>query len=204
MAASVSVRKFVAGKYVEMGGMEPEALDSILVPISIAASALGIEQTTVRAHVRQGKLDEVIVDCDGMLVKGVSLGSIQKTLAERKRKVQKLAEEIKPLLWSRAADPIEYGQLMSMVGMSSNNPHHRDMIGRALGCLSEESNSTHKFLISALVVLKGRRLPIEVFFRLAEELGLKKRSMSDERFWNEEMSRIRKGLGIRGNRERDV
>ena len=203
MVKARSVRNFDAHVYVQLGGIKPKALSNILVPISIAAAALGIEQTTVRSHIRQGKLNEVVVDCDGLLVKGVSLGSIQETLTERETKVQNLADEVEPLIWHRGAVPIEYGELMSMVGMSSNNPHHRDMIGRALGRLSEQSKESHDFLISALVVLKGSGRPNDIFFTLAEELGQKKRSMSNERFWNEEIARIRDGLGILDDEDED-
>lgn len=197
MAVTKKARTFDANEYVELGGIKTKALSNILVPISIAASALGIEQTTVRAHIRQGKLNEIIVDCGGLLVKGVSLGSIQETLAERETKVQNLADELEPLIWHRQGQTIEYGELMGMVGMSSNNPHHRDLIGRALGRLSEQSFSSYGFMISALVVLKSSQRPNEIFYELAHQIGAKKRSMSNERFWSEDMARIAEWIGPR-------
>lgn len=188
-------RTLTAQEYAELGGPSNKARYSILVPISIAATVLEIEQTTVRAHVRQGKLREVVVDCDGSLVKGVALGSLQDVLAEREDAVRALTERLEPIIWHRGCNTIEYGELMPFVDMSTQNPHHRDMIGRALGKMSLESYRDRGFMISALVVLKATQRPNDIFFRFAEEIGAKKQSMSDERFWHEELERIRDWFG---------
>lgn len=188
-------RTLTAQEYAELGGPSNKARYSILVPISIASTVLEIEQTTVRAHIRQGKLREVVVDCDGSLVKGVALGSLHDVLAEREDAVQELTERLEPIIWHRGCNTIEYGELMPFVDMSTQNPHHRDMIGRALGKMSLKSYRDHGFMISALVVLKSSQRPNEIFFRFAEDIGAKKKSMGDERFWQKELDRIKDWFG---------
>ena len=195
-ATARKTRAFTAKEYADFAdGLSIRARKSIMVPVSVAAAALGYEQTTIRAHIRQGKLREVAIDCDGLIVKGVAIGSIQDVLKTREEAVASLAEELHPYLWHRGAQTIEYGELMSMVGMSSNNPHHRDMIGRALGHMSAESQLSHKFMISALVVLKATGRPNDSFFHYAEIIGAKPGKKSNERFWREDIARIKAWAG---------
>ena len=195
-ATTRKTRTFTAIEYADFAdGLSIRARKSIMVPVSVAAAALGYEQTTIRAHIRQGKLREVAIDCDGLVVKGVAIGSIQDVLKAREDAVASLAEELHQYLWHRGAQPIEYGELMPLVSMSSNNPHHRDMIGRALGYMSKESQLSHGFMISALVVLKATGRPNDSFFHYAEIIGAKPAKKSNERFWKEDMARIKSWAG---------
>jgi hypothetical protein len=187
---------FSADDYVEEFGAGAKAKNATLVPVTIAAAALGCEPTTVRAHIRQGKLDEVAVNCGEITVKGVTLGSLNAALESRREETAALADRIKPILWSRGGEPIEYGELMGRVGLSSHNPGHRAMLGRALARLSRRSlKPPNNILISALVVLKATHRPPPAFFRLAEELKAKKKSIADELFWQDEIGRIRDWSG---------
>ncbi|WP_143105841.1 hypothetical protein [Brevundimonas viscosa] len=180
-----------AEEYVELGRFDERAAKSILVPISIAADALGYEQTTVRAHVRQGKLAEIVVACGDHKVKGVTLASIREALEARSARIDDLKEPLRDIIWHNGPHSIEYKKVMEGVGLSSSNPHDRRLIGAALDGLSKESFEREGFLISALVVLKSSGRPSEGFYKLARSLGLGG-GKDDEAIWQAQMRLIRR------------
>lgn len=189
------IRSYEAGEYVEAIGSGPSRKDITLIPITIAAAALDVMPTTARAYVRQGILKEVAVVCGDATVKGVTLGSLHAELKKRSDRVSELVDDLETILWNEGGRPMEYGEVMPRVGLSTSNPHHRSLMGAALGQLSEASFKSHGFMISSIVVLKSNGRPNPSFFDLAHAIGAKKRSMGDERFWQEDRQRIRDHFG---------
>jgi hypothetical protein len=190
MAKNVA-RVWTSEEYVELGWIDDRAAKDVMVPVAVAADVLGYETVTVRAHIRQGKLNEVAILCAGHTVKGISLASVRSALADRASRIKAVKEAVSQIVWHTGGNLIEYADLMDSVGLSSRNPHDRRLIGAALDSLSTDSLSDEGFLISALVVLKATKRPSEGFFKLAREKGLLDGS-DEEADWQAQMRLIRR------------
>ncbi|MFA4937827.1 hypothetical protein [Brevundimonas sp.] len=182
--------EWTAEEYIDLGRIDDRSAKHVLVPVAVAAKSLGYEQPTIRAHVRQGKLTEIIIDCDGHKVKGIALASIREALRAREARIADLKEPIRDVIWHTGSETVEYGKLMAAVGLSSNNPHDRRLIGSALDGLSRDSLKCEGFLISALVVLKSTGRPSDGFYKLARINGLGQ-NQSDDVIWHNQMRLIR-------------
>ena len=174
-------------------GASPDAY----LPIPMAAAALGVEPTTVRRYLKEGKLRPFDVthsaECGEELDRwaGVSAVSVQKMIEDRKREYQKLADRILPILEKQKGRPIQYGELMEKVDLSWRNPHHRRITGEALGWgISERTLKERGFMLSALVVSKDTGRPNESFFWFGKSLGAVRPNQDEISFWKSQMNKI--------------
>lgn len=170
----------------------------VFIPIPFAASILGVEQTTVRAYVRSGQLDPLLLTSEyDEKWSGVSARSLLGEVRAREKVVNDLVEPVMADLKALGGELIEYGVLMPKHGLSANNPHHRGLIAMVLGEISTRSWNEHDVLLSAQVVRKDTKLPSEPFFDLAIHLG----AMEEDEEWGVFMKRhIKKirGLAAKG------
>jgi hypothetical protein len=164
----------------------------VFVPIPFAASALGIEQTTIRAYVRTGQLKAFLLTSEwNEKWTGVSARSLLKELNGRDQQVADLVDPIMYELTELGGERIEYGKLMPKFGLSASNPHHRNLIGQVLGKVSERSYDKHKVMLSVQVVRKHDQLPSEPFFDLAIQLGAMRDETDHEDFVKRQIRKIR-------------
>lgn len=164
------------------------------VPVPIAAAAMGVQPTTVRAYVRSGVLSEVTITSGDEVWRGITLGSLYGELQRRQEKIDEIVDEIRPFLLERGPQLIEYGELMELVGLSWRKPNDRDLIGKALGELSKQTleNPDMKFLISANVVSKNTQRPNSSLYYYGGILGAVEDDESEEEFWQRQMTKIKK------------
>ena len=76
---------------------------------------------------------------------------------------------------------VYYEDIMPLVGLSWQNPHHRKEIGRMLCTISKDEVTQRRPMLSVLVVQKSNHLPSGSFFDLAQKLG-RQGSEDDETF----------------------
>ena len=185
--AGVDVRNYLLGLSAALRATD------VFIPIPFAASALGIEQTTVRAYVRSGQLKPFLLTSEwDEKWAGISARSLLKELQARDKQVTDLIEPIATELKKLGGERIEYGKLMPKFGLSANNPHHRNLIGIVLGKVSERSYVEHKkVLLSVQVVRKNNHLPSEPFFQLAVGLRVMREGADQEDFVKQHLKKIR-------------
>lgn len=155
-----------------LGGLKKALpLADVFIPVPFAATALGVEQTTVRAYIRSGQLEalNVMSEYDEKWP-GVSARSLLKEMATREKVIDDLVAPATQLLMELAGQLVEYGVFMTKLGLSAANPHHRSLIARVLGRVSEQSKDEYGILLSAQVVRKNNHLPSDPFFDLAVHL----------------------------------
>jgi hypothetical protein len=185
-AVGIDVRDYLLG----LGGALKSA--DVFIPIPFAASALGIEQTTIRAYVRSGQLKPFLLTSEwDEKWTGVSGRSLLKELQARDQQVADLVDPIIYDLKELGGERIEYGKLMPKFGLSANNPHHRNLIGQVLGEVSKRSYDEHKVMLSVQVVRKHDQLPSEPFFDLAVGLGAMREDTDHEEFVKRHLRKIR-------------
>lgn len=165
----------------------------VAVPYPVAAAALGVEQTTVRAYVRSGQLDPFVLTSAESDERWpcVSARSLLQDVEQRDRQINDLVEPVLAALVKLKGDTIEYAKLMPQFGLSAQNPHHRLLIAKVLGEVSYRTHKSHGVLLTAVVVRKGEGIPSEPFFWLAEELNYLKPGGDLQSFWNRHIAKIR-------------
>lgn len=189
---AVDVRSYL---YSLEGGLK---IADAFIPTPFAASALGVEQTTVRAYMRNAQLEPFMITSEWEEAwTGVSARSLLKELKRRDQVVTDLIEPIMLDLKQLGGELIEYGKLMPKHGLSASNPHHRNLIGVVLGEVSKRSYADHKVLLSVQVVRKQDHMPSEPFFDLAVDLGAMREGVDHDEFTKSHLKKVR-ALAARG------
>jgi len=82
-----------------------------------------------------------------------------------------------------------YAGLAALVGLDVDGPENRRRLADILRAVNTHEVSQGRPMLSAVVVLKGRKLPGRGFFDLARELG-RYHGGDREAFWREELQRV--------------
>jgi hypothetical protein len=137
-----------------------------LMPIPMVADLFDITGAGVSARVRNGSLKDIRVGGSRYIL----LESVFDTLS----KFEKDVETVRRYLEAQArmgVASVEYGPVMSLVGMSPGISADRTKIGRILGAVSVGTIRDGKGLLTAIVHLKGTKMPSEKgFFDLVDSL----------------------------------
>ncbi len=91
-----------------------------------------------------------------------------------KKQGHKMHEAIYERLKQVARDQtiITYSEIAPLAGLNMSSPADRSRSSRILGEISTYEQEQGRPMLSAVVVLREKKLPGEGFFRLAKELGL--------------------------------
>lgn len=162
------------------------------VQVSLAAEFLGVTPAMVNDLVRSKSLDAVIVTGNTKSWKGVLISSLIAYTTNREEGAASTINKVRIILGdcARKGEKIAYSDLMGKVGMSSTNPHHRRLIGEYLGKISSESYDNERFMLSALAVLMNTKMPNEIFFNLAKDLGAMDEEDDENIFYNSQLKKI--------------
>lgn len=177
----MSRTKFSSKKsYLDALKDNPEFL--AFVPISMAAELAGVKRSTANDLVQSKKLTKITVQEDGIKWSGIQIKSLIEYLGASADNVEDTRKKVARILerCGKDEETIEYGILLSQIGMTHKNPQHRKMIGSILGEISTRSWNDYEFMLSALAVNKTTGMPNDSFFILAEQLGAIENSDDDE------------------------
>ncbi|MGU3496113.1 hypothetical protein ACLBXM_18890 [Xanthobacteraceae bacterium A53D] len=139
-----------------------------VIPASLVADHLEITPAAVSARVRAGHLQ------------GVRIGRTPfiriKSLFDEEERYKKQVAAVKTALEAYAktgVSSIFYEPIMTPIGLSTTVPAHRQLIGRILGDISEETEADNKGMLTVLVHrnTQGKTRPGPGFFDLARKLG---------------------------------
>jgi hypothetical protein len=141
--------------------------DAIL-PIDDAADHFGVTSKTISSRLKRGTLKKVTIGKDNH----ASLQGVLQIQDEDLEKVGKIEKYLKKAI-DQGSESIFYNEIMKLVGLKLDNPHHRSVIGDLLGKVSRRSHTKNKTLLSVMVHNKktGKTIPNDSFFMLADELG---------------------------------
>jgi len=162
--------KFPSKKsYLDAVASNPEKLS--FVPTSLAAELIGVKRSTVNDLVQSKKLIKISIHEDGLKWSGIQVQSLLEYISSSEEDAESATVKVRKILEECGKDghPIEYGVLLEQIGMTHRNPQHRNLIGKILGEISEETWEKYDFMLSALAVNKSTQEPNESFFLLAEQ-----------------------------------
>ncbi len=182
--------------YLEKVSEEPDLY--AFVPISLAAQAIGVNRSTLNDLVRARTLKKIVIRGDDLKWQGIQVASLKgymEKIEEKQAVYEGYTSAAREVLIETAKSKglIAYGELMSKIGLNSNVPNDRTIIGRVLGDISSESWKKSKFMLSVLAVLKSTEMPNSVFFDLAEELD-DTFSFDDEDDWDDFFEKQRRKI----------
>lgn len=140
-----------------------------VVSMSMAAESRGVTRAAIERMIQTGKLPSIRISGTRCvfatdLIEAQNLDRIQIA------KVRQILEE-----HAKLGSIVFYAQVMNPIGLSTNIPAHRNLIGKILGIISEETHKDKNLgvLLSVLVHKKtaGKTKPSDAFFELADSLG---------------------------------
>lgn len=178
--AAMRTRFSTKKMYLEAVTKNPERL--AFVPTSLAAELIGVKRSTANDLVKSKKLTKITVHEDGLKWSGIQVKSLLEYISSSEENTESATVKVRRILEKCGKDghPIEYGVLLEQIGMTHRNPQHRNLIGKILGEISEETWEKYDFMLSALAVNKSTQVPNESFFMLAEQLEAIEDSDDDE------------------------
>lgn len=173
--------KFPSKKsYLDAVASNPEKL--AFVPTSLAAELIGVKRSTANDLVQSKKLVKISIHEDGLKWSGIQVKSLLEYISSSEEDAESATVKVRKILEKCGKDghPLEYGVLLEQIGMTHRNPQHRNLIGKILGEISEETWEKYNFMLSALAVNKSTQEPNESFYLLAEQLGAIEDADDDE------------------------
>ncbi len=137
-----------------------------ILPLQQAGDVLGVTRATISQRIKRGKLDGVKVG-GTVYACALSVLAVIDQEYESVRIIQTFLERV-----ATKGETTNYSVVMPLVGLSSQIPNDRLVIGRLLGSVSRNSHAkSGKILLSALVYNQSLNRPSDAFFGLADQLG---------------------------------
>lgn len=145
-----------------------------VVPMVMAAEALGVSRAAIHQQVRAKKLQGLVISG----VQYVLASSVQAVLDQKEAQVGAVIDFL--LDCAARKETTAYGPLMEHLGMKTTTPADRRKIGTLLLSASKWSQE-HDVMLSVLVGRGRTGLPSPGFFELAEEKGFYTPSKQDRK-----------------------
>jgi len=144
------------------------------LPVKAAADFLELKPQTILQKLKTGELTAITIARENSKWRGVSIQSLLEIQKQYNKNKQTIFNTLKTCA-RRKQSFITYSSLMQKIGLRSDKPQDRRMIGKMLGDISITTFEDNGFLLSALVVKQRpgweeNGLPSDAFFNLAEEI----------------------------------
>jgi hypothetical protein len=140
-----------------------------IVSKKMAGVALGITRPAIAARIKNGSL--ATIEIGG--AKHPRASALISARAQELSEITIIREFLEGIAARR--EVVTYEPVMGLLGMKTDNPHHRTKIGILLGELSRATYYENGILLSVLVHLKkptGRSRPSSAFDKLIDEFDL--------------------------------
>ena len=166
--------------------------DLSFVPMSLAAEYLGMTPTGVTQLARRGGMREIVVEGPTKKWIGIGVWSLIRHRENASNVVPDLADRVKGVLESFAADRRICGLLdiMRHIGLDSRVPQNRRVVHEALALISAQTYRKRGFLLSAVCAMTSLGKPSVTFLGLAERLGALKGDVDRDRFLKAQLRKV--------------